>query len=576
MSALTASSINFVPDLANTASYNLSSSHSLSSDNAISALTASSINFVPVTASYSNNSTSASYSLNSTTSQTASYNISSSHSLNSDNATSASYANNALSASYASTATTASYALNALSASFSVDSTTAQTSSYNLSSSHSLNSDNSISSSYTLNATSASYAVSASWAPAPPALITGSTYPITSSWSNNSISSSYTLSGSYSNNSTSASYALSSSYSLNSTTASYANNATSSSYALTSTTASYVSGVVSSITGTSPISASGTSAITISITNALADGSTKGAAAFTGSNFVTASAGIINTIQNIHTTANVQHATLGLGVAPTTALLQIKAGTATAGTAPIKLASGTLLTAAEVGAIEFLTDTPYFTISTGTARKAIVLDDVGLTAGRLPYVTTNGRLTNSALFTYTSAVNLSLQSGVASVVTQTIKGAAAQTADNLQIQDSSANVLAKIDANGSGFFSGTGQSIIQTGMVVNQSLDATSSAPFIVNGSTGTVIEVRPSIGQALGFYGVTPIVRPTALTTQLTTITASAPGTPDYAIQDLTQTLPYGFASADEGQSVLKVIANLQTRVAELETKLQALGLLT
>lgn len=65
------------------------------------------------------------------------------------------------------------------------------------------------------------------------------------------------------------------------------------------------------------------------------------------------------------------------------------------------------------------------------------------------------------------------------------------------------------------------------------------------------------------------------ALTAQLTTITSTAPGTPDYAIQDLTSTTPFGFASKDEGNTVLSVIANLQTRVAQLESRLQALGLI-
>lgn len=66
-----------------------------------------------------------------------------------------------------------------------------------------------------------------------------------------------------------------------------------------------------------------------------------------------------------------------------------------------------------------------------------------------------------------------------------------------------------------------------------------------------------------------------TALTAQLTTLTHTAPGTPDYAIQNLTTTTPYGFVTADEGNSVLKVIANLQTRLSELETALQNAGLL-
>ncbi|KKP96499.1 MAG: hypothetical protein US04_C0001G0001, partial [Candidatus Nomurabacteria bacterium GW2011_GWD2_36_14] len=65
--------------------------------------------------------------------------------------------------------------------------------------------------------------------------------------------------------------------------------------------------------------------------------------------------------------------TAGKGVAigniTPTANLHIKAGTATANTAPLKFTSGTLLTTPEAGAIEFLTDAYYGTITTGGARK---------------------------------------------------------------------------------------------------------------------------------------------------------------------------------------------------------------
>lgn len=57
--------------------------------------------------------------------------------------------------------------------------------------------------------------------------------------------------------------------------------------------------------------------------------------------------------------------------------------------------------------------------------------------------------------------------------------------------------------------------------------------------------------------------------TAALTTITHTAPGTPDYAIQNLSAG-GFGFATADEGNSVLKVIANLQTRVDEIESHFQ------
>lgn len=95
----------------------------------------------------------------------------------------------------------------------------------------------------------------------------------------------------------------------------------------------------------------------------------------------------------------------------------------------------------------------------------------------------------------------------------------------------------------------------------------------VLGTTTGTKIGTATS--QKLGFYNATPIVQPTALTAQLTDLTYTAPGTPDYTIQDLTNSSGYGFVTKDEGNTVLSVIKNLQTRVSELETKLKALGLL-
>lgn len=51
----------------------------------------------------------------------------------------------------------------------------------------------------------------------------------------------------------------------------------------------------------------------------------------------------------------------GFGVASPTAVVNIKAGTATAGTAPIKLIDGTLMTTEEVGALEYSGGKLYFT-----------------------------------------------------------------------------------------------------------------------------------------------------------------------------------------------------------------------
>ena len=63
------------------------------------------------------------------------------------------------------------------------------------------------------------------------------------------------------------------------------------------------------------------------------------------------------------------------------------------------------------------------------------------------------------------------------------------------------------------------------------------------------------------------------AQTIALTDITHSDPTEADYAIQDLVNAGGYGFVTLDEGLTVLAVIANLQARVAELETKITAIG---
>ncbi|MFA5207148.1 MAG: hypothetical protein WC428_00460 [Candidatus Paceibacterota bacterium] len=61
--------------------------------------------------------------------------------------------------------------------------------------------------------------------------------------------------------------------------------------------------------------------------------------------------------------------------------------------APLKLTSGVSLTTPVAGAIEFTTDNYFATITTGTARKGIILNDgTNLTSGKIPIASTNGRL----------------------------------------------------------------------------------------------------------------------------------------------------------------------------------------
>lgn len=82
-------------------------------------------------------------------------------------------------------------------------------------------------------------------------------------------------------------------------------------------------------------------------------------------------------------------------------------------------------------------------------------------------------------------------------------------------------------------------------------------------------------IGKSVGFVSATKLlvsIKPNNVgalpVAALTDITHTAPGTPDYAIQDLTNSSGYGFVTKDEGNTVLSVIKNLQARVADLEAR--------
>lgn len=78
---------------------------------------------------------------------------------------------------------------------------------------------------------------------------------------------------------------------------------------------------------------------------------------------------------------------------------------------------------------------------------------------------------------------------------------------------------------------------------------------------------------EKLSLFGGTPVTKPTALTTGLTSLTSAGFGSGDYAVQALTSVSAFGFATKDEGETVVHTLINVQTRVDELETKLKAIG---
>lgn len=95
---------------------------------------------------------------------------------------------------------------------------------------------------------------------------------------------------------------------------------------------------------------------------------------------------------------------------------------------------------------------------------------------------------------------------------------------------------------------------------------------YTINTSIGST---SVPIGRCVGFVSATKLIveiEPTGTgalpVAALTTITHTSPTTPDYAIANVTSSSPFGFSTADEGNTVLSVIRNLQIRVADLEAR--------
>lgn len=176
---------------------------------------------------------------------------------------------------------------------------------------------------------------------------------------------------------------------------------------------------------------------------------------------------------------------LGGSTTPT-ARLHIAAGSTSASTAPIKLTSGSLMSSAEVGAIEFLSDKYYATITTSTARKEITLNDAALTSGRVPYATTNGRLTDSSAFAFSSGA-LTLGAASSSTGSVLLKGTTSGTV-TLSVANAAGTWTMKLPTT-----AGSSGQFLQT--------DGSGNTTWAA-GNTGTVTSVAASVPTGLTISG--------------------------------------------------------------------------
>lgn len=116
-------------------------------------------------------------------------------------------------------------------------------------------------------------------------------------------------------------------------------------------------------------------------------------------------------------------------------------------------------------------------------------------------------------------------------------------------------------------FDGTAGQVQDSGVLIDDSDNVSG----IVNLTTTGNTILGDNAADTVGFHGATPVVQAAALTTAETTITYTAPSVADYALQDVTNSSPYGFADAEELRTFIGVVKNLQDRVNELEAALDA-----
>ena len=120
--------------------------------------------------------------------------------------------------------------------------------------------------------------------------------------------------------------------------------------------------------------------------------------------------------------------------------ITVRAGTASAGTAPIKLTSGTLMSTPEAGAIEFNSDALYFTQTTGPTRKKIAFyDDSSGATGDIYYRNSGGLLTRLAAGSTNDVLTIAsgIPSWTASIVGKTLDNSNVLTIrdDRFTLQD---------------------------------------------------------------------------------------------------------------------------------------------
>lgn len=94
------------------------------------------------------------------------------------------------------------------------------------------------------------------------------------------------------------------------------------------------------------------------------------------------------------------------------------------------------------------------------------------------------------------------------------------------------------------------------------------------DGGDSTALYVNEGSSTSSSFRAVTAATQGAALTAQHATLTQAGTDSGDVAIQALTSSTPFGFANAAEGEAVIASVLNAMVRLAEIEARLEAAGI--
>jgi hypothetical protein len=223
---------------------------------------------------------------------------------------------------------------------------------------------------------------------------------------------------------------------------------------------------------------------------------------FIGNNGYVAVTGTSSSSSNELNIGNALYATglygtpsFGIGVdsASITARLHLPAGNTTASRAPLKFTSGSLLSSAEAGAMEFLTDAYYLTITTGAARQQIVTDSntVTLTNKTL----TAPKFADGGFIADANGNEQIIFTTTASAVNEiTIANASAGTSPKITASGSDSNINLIFQAKGTGMyrFSGTSSQAAQLRLYEDTD-DGTNYTAFTVGTQAGNISYTLPT-----------------------------------------------------------------------------------